>query len=45
MRSGTSVFESSVNANASSKVIGSSLFKSLSETLSSKEIIVLLKTS
>jgi len=45
MRSGTSAFESSVNANASSKVIGSSLFNSLSDNVSSKEIIVLLKTS
>lgn len=45
IRSGTSAFESSVNESASSKVISSSLFKSLSETVSSNEIIVLPKTS
>ncbi len=45
IRSGTSVLESSVRARASSNVIGSCLFKSLSETFSSKEIVVLLKAS
>jgi hypothetical protein len=45
IRSGTSDFVSSVNPRASSKVMDSSLFKSLSETVSSKEIIVLPKTS
>jgi hypothetical protein len=45
IRSATSDLESSVNPSASSNVTGSSLFRSLSETVSIKEIIVLLAAS